>query len=40
MVLIAFILAVAFLFGFMLALHWCGGPGERPRITPIIPFRP
>jgi hypothetical protein len=40
MVAVAFIVVVALLFGLMLALHWCGGSGERPRITPIIPFRP
>jgi hypothetical protein len=40
MVAIAFIVVVALLFGFMLLLRWCGGPGERPRITPVMPFRP
>jgi hypothetical protein len=40
LVAVAFIVVAALLFGLMLALHWCGGPGERPRITPIIPFRP
>jgi hypothetical protein len=40
MVAIAFVVVVALLFGVMLALRWCGGPGERPRITPVLPFRP
>jgi hypothetical protein len=40
MVVIAFIVVVALLFGFMLLLRWCGGTGERPRITPVLPFRP
>jgi hypothetical protein len=40
LVAIAFIVVVALLFGSMLALRWCGGPDERPRITPVIPFRP
>jgi hypothetical protein len=40
MVAIAFIVVVALLFGAMLALRWCGGGDERPRITPVLPFRP
>ncbi len=40
MVAIAFVVVVALLFGAMLALRWCGGPDERPHITPVLPFRP
>jgi len=40
MVAIAFVVVVALLFGAMLALRLCGGSDERPRITPVIPFRP
>ena len=40
LVAIAFVVVVALLFFAMLGLRWCGGSGERPRITPVLPFRP